>query len=73
MSASIADRAESDINSVANYKRWDRAIKDLAADLQKPETQVRGLFQAEVQKLEDAAKVKRFIPVFALRRVKELL
>ena len=73
MSASIADRPDSDIMPAAKYKKWDGAIKDLAADLQKPETQVRDVFQTEIQQLEGTAKVKTFIPIIALRRVKELL
>lgn len=73
MSASTVERQDTAINLASEYKKWDSAVKDLAADLHKPEAQVRDIFQAELQQLRNAAKVKTFISIFALRRVKESL
>lgn len=71
MGALIAEGPDAAIRLAAEYKKWDSALKDLAANLHKPETQVRDIFQAEMQQLENGAKVKNFISIFALRRVKE--
>ena len=57
----------------ADSKNWRSTIKDLATDLHKPETQIEALFHSEVQQLEKQARVKHFITILAVRRVKEFV
>lgn len=57
----------------AESKNWRSTIKDLATDLHKSELQIEALFHSEVQQLEKQARVKNFITILAVRRVKEFV
>ena len=51
----------------------DQAVEFLAEDSQVPIEDVARLYEGEMTKLESGAHIRHFLPIFAIRKVRELL
>lgn len=54
-------------------KRHERATEMLARDTGVPVEEISQLYQQELEKLKEGARIKDFLTLFVSRRVKELL
>jgi hypothetical protein len=59
--------------NTANASAQRRAIERLARETELPIDEVAALYELERRALDETAKVKRFLPIFALRSVREQL
>lgn len=53
--------------------KWDGIVEDLAEEFSYPICQVEQMLSTVVQQLEQGAHIKDFVPVLAIKQVKDLL
>jgi hypothetical protein len=54
-------------------KTWGAIITQLAQNLHEPEPQIAAILQSEIQQLERISRVKSFVGILAVRRVRKMV